>query len=271
MPVFAGLFLIVDDGLGRVCRRCPASSASSSRCSARSTRATRSRRPRRLPAGAAPARRARRDRRDPRRDLPAVHVPEGVLRQARQGEERQAAGPAGGTSSSCSSRSCSRSSSLGLFPRPLLAVDGAVACEKFRRRLRPARVDEPDGPPHLYRAPTPAPAAPRGGRRSGHDGRCAVSFDPADLGWLVAVPDPRRRGHAARARRGVLQGQGSHRARRPRGRGLARVRDRLDRPLPPARRRARSTHAARATCWSPIARGYVLSALFAVDHRARPR
>jgi hypothetical protein len=41
-----------------------------------------------LPAVAAPAGRDRDDRRDPRRHLPAVHVPEGVLRPARQGQER---------------------------------------------------------------------------------------------------------------------------------------------------------------------------------------
>ena len=167
MPVFAGLFLIIAMGSAGL----PALSGFVGEFLTHLRHVQRRRhvprRPRALPADAAPARRARGDRRDPRRRLPAVHVPEGVLRQARQGEERQAARPERRASSSCSSRS-----SLGIFvARP---VPAAAAERRWSRRVQkfiqstPAqRRRAPIGPPHIVRPAAATSSATADGRRHG--------------------------------------------------------------------------------------------------------
>ena len=95
-------------------------------------------------------------------------------------------------------------------------------------------------------------------------GGAPVSFNPARPRLARAVPDPRRHRHAAGARRGVLQGPGSHRARRPRGRGLARRRRSRRSSCTASSARARPGHRCSATMLIADQTGYVLSALFAV-------
>ena len=167
MPVFAGLYLIIVMGSARSARavgfhrRVPDAVRHVQRAVHVPAR------PRALPTRRALPRGDRDDRRDPRRDLLALHVPQGVLRQARQGAERQAAGSVGARARRVRAAD-DRHRADGAVPAAVPAGDGAVG-EKFlhdneRRLQEDARAVRRIRSARILIKPGAAPA-PTGGKR----------------------------------------------------------------------------------------------------------
>ena len=179
-------------------------------------------------------------------DVPAVHVPEGDLREARQAEERQASATSTAARLACSHRGRRRVWLGGLFPRPILDAIGAVgrtrsspttatASQDATRARRRRRTSIRRSPPR--HAPLRRRRRRRPRRRRPEESRNELRRRPdprliapmlilSVMGMLLVLAEAFSSGQRPRRRSPGL-------ARRR----LARRGDRVDHPVPPARRR----------------------------------